>query len=197
MFLPQPRPCAGAALAHAQVTDPVEFTTSFPFTVGNTTMPAGSYEIRRDTDNGTVYRIESAEEAHRYALRGRAHLDDQAAGEDRGRLQALRPGLRAQVRVGGRLDRGRPDRGGWRRNGITSSMAGPSRKTHIPAKHAKGPAPTERPSAPPQTPSRRGSSAYSQQCPPALALHARAPQLHRKSLRMLTLRQHRAIPAAA
>jgi hypothetical protein len=51
---------SGAALAHAQVTDPVEFTTSFPFTVGNTTMPAGSYEIRRDTDNGSVYRIESA-----------------------------------------------------------------------------------------------------------------------------------------
>jgi hypothetical protein len=49
---------AGATLAHAQVTDPVEFTTSFPFTVGNTSMPAGSYEIRRDTDNGTVYRID-------------------------------------------------------------------------------------------------------------------------------------------
>jgi hypothetical protein len=53
---------SGAAVAHAQVTDPVEFTTSFPFTVGNTTMPAGSYEIRRDTDNGTVYRIESQKE---------------------------------------------------------------------------------------------------------------------------------------
>jgi hypothetical protein len=51
---------SGAALAHAQVSDPVEFTTTFPFTVGNTTMPAGAYEIRRDTDNGTVYRIESA-----------------------------------------------------------------------------------------------------------------------------------------
>lgn len=50
---------SGAALAHAQVSDPVEFTTSFPFTVGNTSMPAGSYEIRRDTDNGSVYRIES------------------------------------------------------------------------------------------------------------------------------------------
>lgn len=50
---------SGAGLAHAQVTDPVEFTTSFPFTVGNTTMPAGSYEIRRDTDNGAVYRIQS------------------------------------------------------------------------------------------------------------------------------------------
>jgi hypothetical protein len=50
---------SGAALAHAQVIDPVEFTTPFAFTVGNTTMPAGSYEIRRDIDNGTVYRIES------------------------------------------------------------------------------------------------------------------------------------------
>jgi hypothetical protein len=49
----------GATLAHAQVTDPVEFTTAFPFTVGNTTMPAGSYEIRRDTDSGTVYRIDA------------------------------------------------------------------------------------------------------------------------------------------
>jgi hypothetical protein len=53
---------SGAALAHAQVSDPVEFTTSFPFTVGNTTMPAGSYEIRRDTDNGSVYRIESSKQ---------------------------------------------------------------------------------------------------------------------------------------
>jgi hypothetical protein len=50
---------SGATLAHAQVTDPIEFTTSFPFTVGNTSMPAGSYEIRRDTDNGSVYRIDS------------------------------------------------------------------------------------------------------------------------------------------
>jgi hypothetical protein len=37
----------------------VEFTTDFAFTVGNTTMPAGKYEIRRDTDNGSVYRIDS------------------------------------------------------------------------------------------------------------------------------------------
>jgi hypothetical protein len=49
---------AGVTLAHAQVSDPVEFTTSFAFTVGNTTMPPGSYRITRDTDNGTVYRID-------------------------------------------------------------------------------------------------------------------------------------------
>ena len=49
---------SGAGLAHAQVSDPVEFTTTFGFTVGNTTMPAGAYKITRDTDNGVVYRIE-------------------------------------------------------------------------------------------------------------------------------------------
>jgi hypothetical protein len=53
---------SSAALAHAQVSDPIEFTTAFPFTVGNTSMPAGAYEIRRDTDNGTVYRIESSKQ---------------------------------------------------------------------------------------------------------------------------------------
>jgi hypothetical protein len=50
---------SGASLAHAQVTDPVEFAVPFSFTVGNTTMPPGRYEIRRDTDNGTVYRIDA------------------------------------------------------------------------------------------------------------------------------------------
>lgn len=50
---------AGASLAYAQVSDPVEFTVPFAFTVGNSTMPPGSYEIRRDTDNGTVYRIDA------------------------------------------------------------------------------------------------------------------------------------------
>jgi hypothetical protein len=50
---------SGAALAHAQVTDPVEFTVPFSFTVGNTTMPPGKYEIRRDLDNGAVYRIDA------------------------------------------------------------------------------------------------------------------------------------------
>lgn len=49
---------AGVTLASAQVSDPVEFTTAFPFTVGNTTMPAGKYGIRRDSDNPSVYRIE-------------------------------------------------------------------------------------------------------------------------------------------
>src|ERR1700730_8698243 len=39
---------AGVQNASAQIADTVEFTTSFPFTVGNATVPAGSYTIRPD-----------------------------------------------------------------------------------------------------------------------------------------------------
>ena len=42
---------AGAQRASAQVIGPIEFTTSFPFTVGYATVPAGSYTIRPDDDN--------------------------------------------------------------------------------------------------------------------------------------------------
>lgn len=36
---------AGVHSASAQIDTALEFTTSFPFTVGNTTLPAGSYTI--------------------------------------------------------------------------------------------------------------------------------------------------------
>jgi hypothetical protein len=42
---------AGVQNASAQIVYPVEFTTSFPFTVGSATVPAGSYTIRPDDDN--------------------------------------------------------------------------------------------------------------------------------------------------
>ena len=42
---------AGVQNASAQITDAVEFTTSFPFTVGHSTVPAGSYTITPDDDN--------------------------------------------------------------------------------------------------------------------------------------------------
>jgi hypothetical protein len=42
---------AGVQNASAQIAYPVEFTTSFPFTVGAATVPAGSYTIRPDDDN--------------------------------------------------------------------------------------------------------------------------------------------------
>jgi hypothetical protein len=49
---------ASVTFANAQVVDPVEFTTAFPFTVGNSKLPAGRYEIRRDEDDPSLYRIE-------------------------------------------------------------------------------------------------------------------------------------------
>jgi hypothetical protein len=48
---------AGVQNASAQITDPVEFTTSFPFTVGYATVPAGSYTIRPDDDNPAVFEL--------------------------------------------------------------------------------------------------------------------------------------------
>jgi hypothetical protein len=44
--------------ASAQVTDPVEFTTTFPFTVGYGTVPAGSYTIRPDDDNPDILELQ-------------------------------------------------------------------------------------------------------------------------------------------
>jgi hypothetical protein len=52
---------AGVQNASAQVTDPVEFTTSFPFTVGYGTMPAGSYTIRPDDDNQEIFELTGAQ----------------------------------------------------------------------------------------------------------------------------------------
>jgi hypothetical protein len=42
---------AGVQNASAQIEYGVDFTTSFPFTVGSTTVPAGRYTIRPDDDN--------------------------------------------------------------------------------------------------------------------------------------------------
>jgi hypothetical protein len=36
----------GLGMARAQITGPVTFTTTFPFTVGRTSLPAGSYMLR-------------------------------------------------------------------------------------------------------------------------------------------------------
>jgi hypothetical protein len=50
----------GVQNAGAQITGTVEFTTSFPFTVGNATMPAGSYTIRPDDDNSQILELTGA-----------------------------------------------------------------------------------------------------------------------------------------
>jgi len=48
---------AGVHDASAQITGPVEFTTAFPFTVGNATVPAGSYTITPDVDNPSILQL--------------------------------------------------------------------------------------------------------------------------------------------
>src|SRR5215208_2725897 len=42
---------AGIQSASAAIDTPLEFTTTFPFTVGYATVPAGKYTIRQDDDN--------------------------------------------------------------------------------------------------------------------------------------------------
>jgi hypothetical protein len=43
--------------ASAQITDSVDFATSFPFTIGNATVPAGSYTITADDDNAQILEL--------------------------------------------------------------------------------------------------------------------------------------------
>ena len=50
---------SSVTLAHAQFVDPMEFTTTFAFSVGHTHLPAGRYEIRRDEDDPALYRIQA------------------------------------------------------------------------------------------------------------------------------------------
>jgi hypothetical protein len=48
---------AGVQQASAQIDTLVEFTTSFPFTVGNSKVPAGTYSIRQDEDSSNVLEL--------------------------------------------------------------------------------------------------------------------------------------------
>jgi hypothetical protein len=48
---------AGVQNASAQLADKVEFTTKFPFVVGDTTVPAGSYTIKQDDDDPQILEL--------------------------------------------------------------------------------------------------------------------------------------------
>ena len=50
----------GVQNASAQIGEPVEFTTSFPFTAGYATMPAGTYTITPDDDSPSMLRVSGA-----------------------------------------------------------------------------------------------------------------------------------------
>ena len=51
---------AGVQQAGAQIVDTVEFTTTFPFTAGTATLPAGSYSIKADDDNPNILLLTGA-----------------------------------------------------------------------------------------------------------------------------------------
>jgi hypothetical protein len=51
---------AGVQNASAQIIYPVEFTTSFPFTVGYATVPAGRYTVTADEDNPEIFELRGA-----------------------------------------------------------------------------------------------------------------------------------------
>jgi len=65
---------AGARNASAQIIDNVDFTTSFAFTVGNSTMPAGSYTIRPDDDNPQVLLLQGKNAAALFQVEPAAAL---------------------------------------------------------------------------------------------------------------------------
>jgi hypothetical protein len=54
---------AGAHNAGAQIDNGLEFTTSFPFTVGNTTVPAGSYTITPVDNEEQVFELRGPHES--------------------------------------------------------------------------------------------------------------------------------------
>jgi hypothetical protein len=53
--------CAGAA--NAQLPDNMKFTTTFPFTVGRTQLPAGSYEVRPLPQDNALLRISNGHDS--------------------------------------------------------------------------------------------------------------------------------------
>ena len=48
---------ASAGAAHAQISTPIKFTTSFPFMVGHTSMPAGSYTLSPVEIDGSMMEL--------------------------------------------------------------------------------------------------------------------------------------------
>jgi hypothetical protein len=48
---------ANAQSASAQIVNQLEFTTAFPFTVGNATVPAGTYTITPDAGDPTILEL--------------------------------------------------------------------------------------------------------------------------------------------
>ena len=88
---------AGVQHAGAQIVDTVEFTTTFPFTAGTATLPAGSYSIKADDDNPNILLLTGAHTA--------IDRDHECAGrpacQDGSGVQALWRRIRVEERLHG------------------------------------------------------------------------------------------------
>jgi hypothetical protein len=55
---------AGVAPARAQVYEPVSFTTTFPFMVGQKTLPAGTYTVRpANEEDGSLLEVQGRQDS--------------------------------------------------------------------------------------------------------------------------------------
>ena len=59
---------AGASSANAQVTEPIKFSTTFPFTVGNRTFQPGNYTVRPLEGQMDVLEISDGNSAMYFAV---------------------------------------------------------------------------------------------------------------------------------
>ena len=95
---------AGIRSACAQIDLPIEFTTTFPFAVGNTTLPAGTYTVRADDEDSQV--LTGFRTARGGVLQYRERAAAPGAVQDGARIQPLRGRIRAEERVDGGLEIG-------------------------------------------------------------------------------------------
>ena len=59
---------SGASSANAQVLETIRFSTTFPFTVGNKTLPAGNYTVRPLEGQMDVMEISNGRSAEYFAV---------------------------------------------------------------------------------------------------------------------------------
>src|SRR5262249_32066462 len=90
---------AGVQNARAQLVNALQVTTAFPFTVGNATVPAGSYTIKPDDEDP-----HGLAQTRTHAP-GALHDGECAAARDafadRAGVQALRQRIRSEEHLGG------------------------------------------------------------------------------------------------
>ena len=89
---------AGVQHAGAQFVDTVEFTTTFPFTAGTATLPAGSYSIKADDDNPNILLLTGA---HTGVFIDTTNVPAVRPAKTEAGVEALRRRVRVEERVHG------------------------------------------------------------------------------------------------